>query len=156
MYFIFVVLSLILFSVISIIGLPLSIQRERLESICKPFGKVIRIFLSDPTVRSSEFRSCSITLSDNLDVNSLVSNLQSNFPKEEFPEISINLDTERIPRTKTSLSIYNALDVVISNLSLIVKVVIGFDLRMNLYVKESWIRNQTKNSSFFSSLNVFR
>lgn len=127
-----------------------------MESLCKPFGKVIRIFLTDPTVHLSEFRNCSITFSDNLDVNSLISNFQSNFPKEEFPELSINLDTERIPRTKSSLSIYNALDVVISNLSLVVKVVSTLDLKMGLYVKEFWTRNQTHISPLFSSLKVFR
>ncbi|KAI6648323.1 hypothetical protein LOD99_12132 [Oopsacas minuta] len=121
---------------VSIGGLPLSIEKERLETVCKPFGNVIRTFLTDPTVLSTEYRNCTLTFSDTIDNNALVSNLQSNFPKEDFPQVSISVESNRVQKS--------------------VKVVQTLDSKRKLFINESWFRDQSIIYPNVSPLKVFR
>ena len=139
-------------------GLPLSVQRESFESICRPFGKVLRIFLTDPTFHPTSFINSLITFSDSIDFQNLNSQLQSKFSKEHLPdsELNICLEKDRIPKVKPCGGIFNALDVVLSDISLAVKLIRYLDSIKRLFVDKICIQDKLNQLSKLPPLQVLR
>ena len=153
-----ILISFLNSSTVYVGGLPLSIQRESLESTCRSFGKVIRMFLTDPTFHSTRFRNSLITFSESVDLQNLSSQFKSKFTKEDLAdsELSISLEKDRIPKVKSCGSIYNALDVVLSDISLAVKLIRNLDSNNNLFVDKISIQDKLNQFSKLPQLHVLR
>ena len=149
---------IIIFSTVCVGGLPLSIERERLESMCKPFGKVLRIYFTDPTFHSTRFMNSLITFAESLDFLNLSSQLHEKFNKDDFQnsEFSICLEKDRIPKVKSCGSIYNALDVVLSDISLAIKIVRTLDSNNMLFVDKICIQDKLNQFSKLPPLKILR